>query len=227
MTAGGALLRCAALLLAATLVGPVPPLAAATLAGTVSLDGRGARGSSVDTAVVYFEPDTAVEPPPPGSYRIETRDKRFVPKTLVVPVDSRIRFPNRDPILHNVFSVSRGNRFDLGLYGRGDGEEAVLARPGVVRIYCNVHHSMVAYVLVLDTPFFARPDAGGRYRLDGLPEGAGRLTVWHERAEPYSARITVPASGTVDVELEISRPRVPRHRNKFGREYSGGRRNRY
>lgn len=70
----------------------------------------------------------------------------------MVPAGSTVRFPNQDSILHNVFSVSRANRFDLGLYRRGEGKSATFRQPGVVRVFCNVHHSMVAYVVVVETP---------------------------------------------------------------------------
>lgn len=205
----------------------VAPAAAAELDGRVELTGRGARGADPAFSVVYFEPAGGGERPEPGVFTIETRNKAFEPRVLAVPRGSRVRFPNRDPILHNVFSASRGNAFDLGLLGEGPGEEATFEQPGVVRIFCNVHHGMVAYVVVLDTPHFTIPDAGGGFRLTGLPAGEGRLTVWHEQAEAASRDLTLPSPSPLAVELEISRPRVPRHLNKLGRPYARGRRDRY
>jgi plastocyanin len=178
--------------------------------------------------VVYYVPDRPTGPVEPLEETAEmaTRGKEFEPRVLTVPRGSTVAFPNRDPILHNVFSVSDPYRFDLGLYGGGDSESVTFDRPGVVRVFCNVHHEMVGYVLVLDTRHSARPDAQGRFRLTGLPAGEGELTVWHEQAEPWTRRIRIPA-GTVAVRLELTKPKIPPHRNKFGRSYRRFGRNRY
>ena len=221
-------------------------VAASVLTGTVELRARGgkrpARAETVAETVVWFEPLWTEPEVRPGTAVLETVDKRFVPRVLAVPRGSAVRFPNRDPILHNAFSVSRGNTFDLGLVEQGPGDEVTFERSGVVRVFCNVHHDMVAYVLVLDTPWFARPDDRGRFVLRGLPPGPGTLRAWHERAEPVEIPVTVPVeapsgesspegssatpSRGVVVGLEITKPRVPPHLNKFGRRY-GRSRDRY
>ena len=204
------------------------PIFAADLTGRVTLVENGEKKSDreVTTAVVYFVPENATRPSAPSEpFQIAMTRKSFVPRVLAVPVGSRVRFPNDDRILHNVFSLSRGNRFDLGLYRRGESKEAVMKSPGVVQIFCNVHHSMVAYVLALDTPYFTQPDGDGRFELKGLPDGPGRLEVWHERADQRSVEISVQANRTaginvdLDIQLEITKPRVPPHRNKFGKPY--------
>lgn len=205
---------------------PAAPAAAAELSGRLELTGRGARGADLSAAVVTYEPAAGVRAPAARTVTIETRDKAFTPRFVAVPRGSRVRFPNRDRILHNVFSVSRGNAFDLGLVGEGPGVETVLEQPGLVRIFCNVHHGMVAYVLVVETPHYAALDAAGRFRLTGLPAGRGTLTVWHEQTEPVRLEVTVPAAGPVAVEAEVARPRVPLHLNKLGKSY-GRARDRY
>jgi hypothetical protein len=136
-----------------------------------------------------------------------------------VPAGSTVRFPNQDVIVHNVFSVSPGNRFDLGRYGEGEGRSTRLDRPGLVRVYCNVHHSMVAYVLVVATPYVASPDTGGAFRLTGLPAGKGRLTVWHERAGSWSQPLEVPASAPVLAKMTVTQRRPPPHLDKHGKPY--------
>jgi len=218
----------------------------AVLAGTVELLARGgkspARGEAVEEAVVWFEPLWSDPEVQPGAAELVTVNKSFVPRVLAVPRGTTVRFPNRDPILHNAFSVSRGNAFDLGLVEQGPGDEVTFDHSGVVRVFCNVHHDMVAYLLVLDTPWFARPDERGRFTLRGLPPGPGTLHAWHERAEPVRVPVTVDAplsAGTspgaspsgapsrgVEIRLEVSKPRVPPHLNKFGRRY-GRSRDRY
>jgi plastocyanin len=183
--------------------------------------GKGpARGSDARQAVIYFEP---ASPPavkaPEKPFEMVTRRKEFAPRLLVVPRGAKVRFPNEDPILHNVFSVSAPNQFDLGLYQQGPGKEKRFEKPGVVRVYCNVHHDMVAYILVLDTPFHTSPDANGEFALLGLPRGKGKLTVWHEQADPWTMSVDLPQKGPLTVDLQIVRPLIPSHLNKSGKSY--------
>lgn len=223
--AGGAELLLLLLLLAV-------PAAAEDLRGSVRLLGKGgkgpARGADVRQAVVYWEPagGGAVRPPE-TPLLMKTRQKQFSPRMLVVPRGGRVRFPNEDPILHNVFSVSPGNAFDLGLYGKGTGKEQRFSEPGVVRVFCNVHHDMVAYVLVVETPYVTSPGPDGSFVLSGLPKGPGRLTVWHEQADPWTADLQLPQGKPVAAGVEVVRPRVPPHLNKAGQSYFKSGRDRY
>ena len=216
-------LHLARALSATLLLWPVVESSGVELRGTVVLAKSAGSKSSreVRTSQITFTPEAAVAVAPPTEpFEIVTVKKEFSPRALTVPVGSTVRFPNRDVILHNVFSVSGKNRFDLGLYRRGEGETVTFEHPGIVRVFCNVHHSMVAYVLVAETPFATSPDVEGRFSLAGLPAGPGTLTVWHERAEPFSRRLTLPLAEPLEVRLEVSKPRVPRHSNKFGKPYA-------
>jgi plastocyanin len=174
----------------------------------------------VRQAVIYFEP---ASPPalkaPEKPFEMVTRRKEFAPRLLVIPRGAKVRFPNEDPILHNVFSISAPNQFDLGLYQQGPGKEKRFEKPGIVRVYCNVHHDMVAYILVLDTPFHTAPDANGELTLLGLPRGKGKLTVWHEQADPVTMDIELPQKGPLSIGLQIVRPLIPSHLNKAGKSY--------
>jgi hypothetical protein len=160
-----------------------------------------------------------------------TRRKEFDPRVVVAPRGATVAFPNRDPILHNVFSVSEARPFDLGLFGTGEAGRVRFDKAGVVRVFCNVHHDMVGYLLVLDTPFRAVPEPSGAFRLRDLPAGPGTLTVWHERAEPWRLRLVIPASGAahapVEARVELTKPRIPPHLDKLGRSYRERRRDRY
>lgn len=200
------------------------PAMAEELRGRLQLVGKGgkgpAKGTDVRQALVWYEPASGGASKPPATFVMTTRDKQFVPRTLTIPVGSRVRFPNEDVILHNVFSVSGGNSFDLGLYRRGAGKEQKFDQPGLVRVFCNVHHSMVGYILVLESPYMATPDAQGNFVLTGLPKGPGKLTVWHEQAEPTAVDIQVPRAEPLAARLEIVRPRIPPHLNKSGKSYS-------
>lgn len=197
-------------------------LQAADLSGTLRLfaNGKPLRDDEASEAVIYFRPSTPVTvDAAPEPAVMSTRRKEFVPRILAITAGSSVRFPNEDPILHNAFSTSADNAFDSGQYGRGDGYIQVFAKPGLVRVYCNVHHSMFGFLLVLDTPFHTRADAAGRFRLDGLPEGDGELVVFHDRGAPLRQALTVAPGSSIDLKLDLNKRRVPAHTNKFGKPY--------
>ncbi|HEV8241783.1 MAG TPA: hypothetical protein VGS57_20640 [Thermoanaerobaculia bacterium] len=195
----------------------------AQLSGTLVLvqEGR-AVTDGVDQAVVFFTPARKPKVATAGDDAPEmaTVKKSFQPRLLVVPVGARVRFPNQDPILHNAFSVSGANAFDVGLYGKGPGKIVTFKEAGLVRVFCNVHQQMAGYVLVVDTPYSTAPDKNGGFSLTGLPAGPGTLSVWHERGEMLTQPVTLPSTTPVRLSLAVSKPRVPRHLNKFGKAYS-------
>jgi plastocyanin len=204
------------------LPGGVPARAAGgaeTLAGEVRVLEGDSPVADAGDAIVYWIPEGHPAPPRAETREVTTHDRRFAPRVSAVPLGSTVRFPNQDPIRHNVFSVSPGNRFDLGLYGQGPGRSTSFHSPGVVRLFCNVHQSMSAFVLVLDTPYYTQVDAAGHFSLAGLPGGRGTLCVWHPRAATWRGAMELPASAPVTVTLQASLPAIPRHLNKFGQPY--------
>jgi len=197
---------------------------AATLEGQLVLyaDGRPLRAEEASEAVIYFRPRQPVALAAPGEPALMlTRRKQFQPRLLPIVAGGTVRFPNEDPILHNVFSTSPDNAFDAGLYGTGLGVVHTFASPGLVKVYCNVHHSMFGFILVLDTPHFTRADAAGAFRLISVPAGEGDLVVFHDRAQPWRRRIDPASSGPLQIRVDLNKRRVPPHRNKFGRPYGG------
>ena len=196
--------------------------AAAGLRGTLTLqsEGRPLRAAEAAEAVLWFRPKQPVALPPPGEPAVMlTRRKQFQPRVLAVVAGGSVSFPNEDPILHNVFSTSPDNAFDAGLYGTGAGVVHAFRNPGLVKVYCNVHHSMFGFIVVLDTPFHARPGVDGSFRLDGLPAGEGELVVFHDRARPWRRTLDPSTAGPLEIRLDLDRRRVPPHMNKFGRPY--------
>lgn len=198
----------------------VVPSFAATVRGTVSISGRfGAADPS--NAVVWLEGAPA-EAPPEAPFTIETKDKAFKPDLLIVPVGSTVAFPNGDSIRHNVFSVSGGNRFDLGLYGKGETREAVLKEPGIVRVFCNVHSQMAATIVITPNRFATRVRRDGTFEITGVPGGRHTLRVWDERGGEASRAIDVDADGVAEADVSLDGrkfKKVP-HLDKDGKPYS-------
>jgi plastocyanin len=147
-------------------------------------------------------------------------NKMFSPRLQVIPLGEQMSFPNRDAIMHNAFSLSPGNRFDLGLYKSGASKSQRFETPGVVRLYCNIHPQMSAFVLVVENPYFARVAADGTYRIPGVPPGIYTVKAWHEKGE-VEKRVMVGEQGAQDVDFEIDARRFkPKpHLNKFGKPY--------
>ena len=183
---------------------------------------RGGAPGDASNAVVWLEV-IGTSAPAPAHAQVTMQDKRFEPAVVAVPVGSSVSFPNADPILHNVFSVSSGNRFDLGLYGEGNGREVIFKQPGVVRVFCNVHPQMEAFVVVTPGPWLAIAAQDGSFRIDEAPEGRYDVHVWSERGGAAHQTVEAAAGSTVTVSftLDATRYRPKPHLDKDGRPYSG------
>src|SRR5262245_43510917 len=208
-----------ALILIAAVAPPLAPSPSDFLEGVIELVEKAETVPGAGGAVVWYEPEGGAPHAAPRTAQIGTREKRFLPRVTVVAPRSTVAFPNHDPIFHNVFSVSAGNRFDLGRYREGETRSTRLDKPGLVRVYCNVHEQMVAYVLVVESAFHAVADEAGRFRLDGLPPGRGTLVVWHERAGTRRIPTAIPAAESPRIRLDATVARGESHLNKFGRPY--------
>lgn len=149
------------------------------------------------TAVVYLEtaPRGAFEVPAPGRAVLDQRNETFVPHVLAVPVGTTVDFPNSDRVFHNVFSLSKAKKFDLGRYPRGASRSVRFDRPGMVRVFCEIHSHMSAFVLVFAHRFFDKTDEAGRYRIAGVPPGTYTLAVWNEGEVRSTRKVRVPAGG--------------------------------
>jgi plastocyanin len=193
----------------------------ADVTGRVTMLDKGDRpGEDVGQAVVWLATRAPVAVAP-AAVEIGTSDKAFSPHVLVVPAGSSVGFPNHDPFNHNVFSLSEENPFDLGLYGRGETRSVRFGRPGVVRVYCNVHAQMSAIVVVRDNPYFAQPSSDGSFTLPSVPPGRYSLHLWHERAPEVIRDLPVPAEGIggLTLELDARGYQFKPHLNKHGQPY--------
>jgi plastocyanin len=205
------------------------PAVRAQVSGRVTVSDAGGRAASdVGDAVIFLEGRGPRGEPVRLDMTLDGRS--FNPRVVVVPVGSTVRFPNRDPFNHNVFSLSDPNDFDLGLYGRGESAAHRFRHRGIVQVFCNIHARMSGFIVVRDNAYFVQPGADGSYVIEHVAPGAYTLHVWHERAAEVTREITVPTGGLTgqDVALDASGYRWVEHKNKYGQEYgSGAARERY
>ena len=203
-------------------------LGAAVVRGRVGfVTKRGQRPNPAET-LVWLEPaNTAPRSarPAPATFEMITRSKALQPHVLAVPAGSTIAFPNEDPISHNLFSVSPGNTFDLGLYRKGSGKTQKFDTPGIVNVYCNVHPNMSAVIHVMPTPYYAFADVNGNYSIEA-PEGKYRLVAWNEQGGMAESTVDVGdtrITGNVALVIDSRSHRRTQHANKFGKTYQAPR----
>jgi plastocyanin len=208
-----------ALLLATTALpqepSPPPP---AILTGRIEVVGRKGEKTPGTQAVVWI-------PGAPSSARsgatVASRNKRFTPHVLAVPRGASVSFPNFDRVYHNVFSLTPGNAFDLGLYRNGESKNVRFAQAGLVRVYCNIHPDMAAYIRVIEAAAFTVAQPDGTYRIDGIPPGRHLVRVWNEQGGETQivAEFGPGQRKTLDFVLDASSYKNQPHKNKFGKDY--------
>jgi plastocyanin len=180
----------------------------------------GSRVHGPQEALVLLEDAPNVGTLPSGPFKMEQAGKSFIPDLLIVPVGAEVKFPNLDSILHNVFSVSPVNTFDLGLHKSGDEVSVKFARPGIVPIYCNIHPQMVGHVVVVGNPFFTHPKADGAFAFKAVPAGTFHLVAWFPYGEPTRQEVTVAAGRRTEVEVKMKETAsAGRHERKDGSRY--------
>ena len=155
---------------------------------------------SVVVFLADVKPSAALKP---MQQSIAQKDEQFVPHLVAVTTGSTVSFPNEDPFFHNVFSLSRQATFDLGRYKSGATRSRLFAKPGIAKIYCNLHSQMSAVVRVFDHPWFSIPDEGGAFTIEGLPSGTHTIVAWHERIGERRDRVTIRAGATTNVTFTL------------------------
>jgi plastocyanin len=186
---------------------PSPPARAEALLASVSGTVSGGGGQGPGGAVVWLKRANGETPHPSPAHGkvISQRSKTFVPHVLVVPVGTKVSFKNEDPIFHNIFSLSKPNEFDTGLYKQGATYTQTFKRPGVVQLLCNIHSSMLGFVYVVDSPWYAQAEANGAFTIKGVPPGEYEAFAWHEAsAKPTTAHLTVGADGARGLALRVT-----------------------
>jgi plastocyanin len=156
-------------------------------------------------SVVYLEaaPRGAFEQNEPGRAVMDQRNETFVPHVLAITTGTTVDFPNSDRIYHNVFSLSKTQPFDLGRYAVGRSKSVRFDRPGIVRVFCDIHSHMSAFILVFSHPFFAVTTADGRYRIDNVPPGTYTLVAWNEGVTSESRPVIVGDGGVTEADFTL------------------------
>jgi hemoglobin len=184
-----------------------------SLTGMLTINGKAPDGLGV---VMLFPKSGGGKKRTPKARVIEQRNKEFAPHVMAVPVGSTISFPNFDPIYHNVFSLSKPKSFDLGLYKSGETREVKVDKPGIIRLGCNLHAAMSAYLVVVDAPNYVIPGADGKFEFKSLAPGKYKLQAWNERSgEPTTAEIEVK-DGANTTSLDLKGGNAGLGADKFG-----------
>lgn len=164
---------------------------------------RGVRDAR--NVVVYLEDVSDDSEPPEEKPLIDQENLVFTPHVLPVLIGTTIRFGNSDNVQHNVFSPSRGQKFNLGTFGEGVEREVTFTSPGVVAILCNVHAEMSAYIVVLENPFFVLTGPDGTFTIPDVPSGEYTISTWHEKLRDSSQKITISDGEITNIDIELRR----------------------
>jgi plastocyanin len=156
-------------------------------------------------SIVYLEsaPRGAFETSDGGHAVMDQRNESFVPHVLAITTGTTVDFPNSDRFYHNVFSLSKIKTFDLGRYAAGHSKSIRFDRAGIVRVFCDIHSHMNAYILVFSHPFFALTDAEGRYRIENVPPGTYGVIAWNEGTASEPKPIAVPDGGVAELDFTL------------------------
>jgi plastocyanin len=177
--------------------------AASAAQAPADLRGRAvtAAGAPAPDTVVWIEAPAAAASTahPTGRIVLDQRNLAFIPHVLAVRVGTVVDFPNNDRVFHNVFSFRDGKKFDLGMYPVGALRHVTFDRAGLSRIFCNIHPNMAAYVIAIDSPYFARADDTGAFAIPEIPSGAYRYHAWRPGATAELTGTWSPASGPLTV----------------------------
>lgn len=199
---------------------------AGTVRGRVTLLDQKAGGewgpaASNAGAVVYV---TGFDEPPSKKTKIylNQKDRAFLPRVLAVNTGDTVTFRNMDDVYHNVWSLSKPMPFDLGSFKAPEEKTVTFMKPGLVRIFCNIHPQMIASLLVLKNNRYAVTDEKGAYTISNVPAGNHELRVWSEGAEPTVKSVKVTASSKTEENFTVKHvPQSENHPNKFGKPYAG------
>lgn len=202
---------------------PPPPMpqAKGSVGGLVKLKDRSGKDKADRSDVVVFIEKIGGRFAPLKKPRsLAQREKAFVPKMIAITKGTTVDFPNEDKFFHNVFSLSEGNTFDLGLYRAGESKSVTFEKTGVVDVYCNIHPNMWAQILVLENPFYTSTAADGAFEISKLPPGSYTVSAWVSGGELVKQPVKIEPGKKVDVSFEVREGASSKqHTNKFNQPY--------
>jgi plastocyanin len=170
-----------------------------------SAAGQGSQSMPAIPTVVFLEgPVTGALPwaQPPRTAVVQ-KNLQFSPSLLMIPKDTSVSFPNEDGEFHNVFSYSKAKRFDLGRYRKGESKSVLFDKPGIIKVYCEIHPWMRAAILVLENPYYAVAAADGTFSITGIPAGHYELVVWNIDVGSTRADVDVTPGKTPDLRIRL------------------------
>jgi plastocyanin len=178
-------------------------------AADISVEVRDSKGKLLSDAVVYVESSKTANLATSKAFEIEQKGRQFNPQVSVVQAGTQIHFPNKDKVRHHVYSFSPAKKFELKLYSGVPANPVLFDKAGTVVLGCNIHDTMLAYIHIVDTPYFAKTDANGIAKLSNLPEDSYELKVWHyalqDENKPAQQAITIKSTNQpVVIQLDIN-----------------------
>ena len=177
----------------------------------------------LSSAVIYLDElkGAAVTPAEmKKDFSMSTKNKELSPRAMAVPVGAKVVFPNYDPIFHNLFSVSAPNDFDLGLYKGGASKSHSFTKPGIVRVFCNVHPQMSATIVVVNSPYLTNANKSGNFDLGEIPDGTYMLRAYTEEGQTEQKIQVSTTPLNVKLSIDGRNFKKLKHKNKFGKDYS-------
>ena len=180
-------------------------------AATVAVTARDPLGNPLADLVVWAVPRDGPAPPRVRPAMVEQRNKTFIPLVTVVQTGTLVSFPNRDDIRHHVYSFSPAKRFEIKLYAGTPVDPILFDKAGEVTLGCNIHDHMIAYIYVVDSPWFAKTNSDGVARIEGIPAGDFDINAWHyaQDARPAPVGVKLRADETEAAAFTVGRRAMP------------------
>lgn len=157
-------------------------------------------GKPASDVVVWLEGSASLAAPSSGRIVLDQRNLQFAPRVLAVRTGTTVEFPNNDRVFHNVFSFRDGKKFDLGIYPIGSVKHVHFDKPGISRLFCNIHPQMAAYVIAVDSPYFAVSDTDGMFNLPRVTGGTYTYHAWRAGGSPLSGTVIVEPDTRLDLQ---------------------------
>jgi plastocyanin len=176
-------------------------------AGEATIEVSNLQGAPIKNAVISLESEIKTLTKPPANAVISQKNKTFIPLVSIIQTGASVTFPNKDSVRHHVYSFSPAKKFELKLYSGVPSTPVIFDQAGAVVLGCNIHDSMLAYIYIVDTPYFAKTEVDGKAKLENLPEGNYKLTVLHpdllSEGDAFTQQIVIKESQVIAVKLNI------------------------